>query len=228
MDAHRPDVHDLRLPVCGVGDDPRLGAGQRDRLVAEVVDGHRRQCAGDALTDGDEHVQLARVGPRRDRAGERDQVVRRVAHRGQHRHDAAARLPGGHDPSANRLQLLDVGDGAATELHHDRAQMQRRLAGNRGNGLVLGRGHCLDCRRRQRRSCRLDRCVRRDVRVHEPFTVSDAHGLRAAVHVELREDPLDMGGDRLRADEELCGDRFLCLPLGEQTQDLALPVGQTT
>ena len=56
------DVEDARLRVRGVGDDPRLGAGEADRAMAEVVDGHGAQRAGDALAGGKEHVHLAPVG----------------------------------------------------------------------------------------------------------------------------------------------------------------------
>ncbi len=37
VDAARADVHDLRLAVLRVGDDPGLRAGQRDGTVAEVI-----------------------------------------------------------------------------------------------------------------------------------------------------------------------------------------------
>ena len=48
-DAVGADVEDPRLGVGGVGDDAGLRAGQRQRLVAEVVDRHRAQRAGDPL-----------------------------------------------------------------------------------------------------------------------------------------------------------------------------------
>ena len=72
-------VEDPRLRVRGVGDDPRLRAGQRDRPVAEVVDRHRAQRAGDPLAGREQHVHLARVGSRRDLLGHRDQLVGRLA-----------------------------------------------------------------------------------------------------------------------------------------------------
>ena len=61
VDPARTHLDDLRLAVNGVGDDPRLRAGERDRLVAEVVDHHRGERARDPLADRDEHVELARV-----------------------------------------------------------------------------------------------------------------------------------------------------------------------
>ena len=64
-DAIGAHVEDARAGVRGVGDDPRLRARQRDRAVAEVVDRHRAQRAGDALPGGQQHVHLARVRARR-------------------------------------------------------------------------------------------------------------------------------------------------------------------
>ena len=61
VDPARADLDDLGLAVHGVGDDPGLRAGERDRLVAEVVDDHRGQRARDPLSHRDEHVELARV-----------------------------------------------------------------------------------------------------------------------------------------------------------------------
>ena len=58
-DAVGADVDDPRLGVGGVGDDARLRAGQRDRLVAHVVDRHRAERAGDPLAGREQHVHLA-------------------------------------------------------------------------------------------------------------------------------------------------------------------------
>src|SRR6476646_6591833 len=44
-----PHVQDPRLGVRGVGDDPCLRPGQRDRVVAEVVNGHRAERTRDPL-----------------------------------------------------------------------------------------------------------------------------------------------------------------------------------
>src|SRR5207244_4168035 len=77
----RAHLGDLRLAVDRVGDDSGLRAGERDRLVAEVVDGHRAERVRDPLADRDEHVVLARVGAGRDLVSEPDQLVGGVAHR---------------------------------------------------------------------------------------------------------------------------------------------------
>ena len=71
-------LDDLRLRMAPVGDDPGLRAGERDGLVAEVVDRHRAERIRDALAGRDEHVVLARVRLRRDLVREPDQLVGRA------------------------------------------------------------------------------------------------------------------------------------------------------
>ena len=56
----------------------------------------------------------------------------------------------------------------------------------------------------------------------EPLAVGDRDRLRAAVDAELREDPLDVCGDRLLADHELLGDLPLAPAAREQHEHLAL------
>jgi hypothetical protein len=56
--------------------------------------------------------------------------------------------------------------------------------------------------------------------------VSERYGMRTAVDVELRQDPLDVSPHRLGADEELFGDLSLALAPREETQNLAFPDGQ--
>ena len=118
-DAIGAHVNDARAGVRRVGDDPRLRAGQRDRAVAEVVDGHRAQRAGDALAGGQQHVHLARVGRVGDLVGHRDQLVGGLAARREHRHDARAGVALVDDPPRGALDARGVGDGGAAELHHD-------------------------------------------------------------------------------------------------------------
>ncbi len=104
VDALGPNLDDLRLGVRGVGDDPGLRAGQRDRLVAEILDRHLGQGARDALADRDQHVHRPRLRPIRDPVRELDELVGRVAHRGEDGDDAAALLLGGDDPPRHGLQ----------------------------------------------------------------------------------------------------------------------------
>ena len=52
--------------------------------------------------------------------------------------------------------------------------------------------------------------------VGEPELVGERDSLCSAVDVKLRQDPLDVPGHRLGADEELPGDFPLILALGEQ------------
>ena len=90
-DALGAHVEDARLGVRGVGDDPGLRAGERDRAVAEVVDGHRTQRTGDALAGGEQHVHLARIRRRGDFRGHGDQLIGGLAARAEHRDH---RMPG--------------------------------------------------------------------------------------------------------------------------------------
>ena len=78
-DAVGADVDDPRLGVGGVGDDPRLRAGQRDRVVAAVVDRHRAERARDPLADREQHVHLPRFRAVGDLLRHRDQLVGRLA-----------------------------------------------------------------------------------------------------------------------------------------------------
>ena len=117
-DAVRLDLEDARLGVGAVGHDPRLRAGQRDRLVAEVVDHHRGERAGDALAGREQHVHLARVGARGDLVRERHQLVG-VAGRAR-RGPPPRALPSSarrDDALGGALDPLRVGDRGAAELH---------------------------------------------------------------------------------------------------------------
>ena len=147
VDPACTDLDDLGLAVHGVGDDSGLRPGERDRFVAEVVDHHRRERAGDPLADRDEHVELARMRHGGDLAGEVEQLVGRVPHRREDADDAMPVLACGDEPRGHALQLLGVADGRAAELHHDRAEVRRlRVGVDRRNDLVVGRRHAGECR----------------------------------------------------------------------------------
>ena len=147
VDPARAHLDDLCLSMHGVGDDPRLRAGERDRLVPEIVDHHRRQRTGDPLPDRDEHVELTGMWRVRDLVGEIEQLVGRVPHRREDADDAVPFVTGGDETSGDALQLLRVADGGAAELHHDRAEVGGLRVGiDRRDGFVLGRGHADECR----------------------------------------------------------------------------------
>ncbi len=126
-DAHGRDLTDLRLRVHRVGDDPGLGAGERDRLVAQIVHGHRDEGARDPLAGREEHVELARVRLLGDLPGELEQPVGRVAHRRDGRDDANAARARLDQSLRDVLDLVGIGDRRAAELHDDglRATAQR-------------------------------------------------------------------------------------------------------
>ncbi len=125
-DALGAHIDDARLGVRLVGHDSRLRARQRDGAVTEIVDRHRAQRAGDALSRGEQHVHLARVGSSGDLLGHRDQLVGRLAARGQNHHDAVAGLTLLDDARSGTLYPLSVGDRGTTELHyHDLGHVLR-------------------------------------------------------------------------------------------------------
>ena len=143
VDPAGAHLDDLRLAMDGVGDDAGLRAGQRDRLVAEVVDHHRGERARDPFADRDQHVELARVRRGGDLLSELEQLVRRAPHRGEDADDAMPLLARGDEPCCDPLQLLGVADRRAAELEHEGAAGRRLGVGvDSWNRFVLGRGHC--------------------------------------------------------------------------------------
>ena len=136
---HGRDLADLRLRVHRVGEDPGLRAGERDGLVTEVVHRHRDERAGDSLSGREQHVELAGVRVGRRRAGQLEQRVGRLAHRGDRSHDAHAPLARLDEPPRDVPDLLGVGDRGAAELHDDglRGGLGRRVHG-RDCGWLVG------------------------------------------------------------------------------------------
>ncbi len=120
-DAPGGHVDDARLAVRGVGDDARLAASERARLVAHARDRHREQRHRDALPGGQQHVELAHRRQRAHLAGEVDQLVGRVAHRRDDHDDVVAGLLGLDDAAGDPLDRFGVGDGRATVLLHEQA-----------------------------------------------------------------------------------------------------------
>ena len=119
-DAVSLHLEDARLGVAGVGHDPRLRAGERDRLAAEIVDHHRRERAGHPLPGRQQHVHLARVWALGHLVGLRHQLVGVLAARRQHRHHVVALGGALHDPPGGALDALRVGHRGAAELHDNR------------------------------------------------------------------------------------------------------------
>src|SRR4029453_774218 len=68
-----------------------------------------------------------------------------------------------------------------------------------------------------------------DVADHVPvlFAEGQRDGLRAAVHVELGQDPLNVRRNRFWADHEPASDLVLLAALGEEVQDLVLALRET-
>src|SRR5699024_10840070 len=118
-DSAGRDIDDFRVAVQRRRDDTGLGAGEGARLVTEVLDGHRHECHGHALTRRHEHVELASRRHRGDLFGQVQQFVGRVAHRGDDDHDVMSRLFLSHDPLGYSFDGFRVTDGRPTVLLHD-------------------------------------------------------------------------------------------------------------
>ncbi len=118
VDAGGLDAGDAGAAVDGVRLDAGLRAGEADGVHPEVVQRHREQRGRDDLAGRKQHVKLTLAGRVRDPGRERDQVVRRVAHR---RHDGDDVVVAGSLGDAPRdvAHALGVRDGAATVLLHD-------------------------------------------------------------------------------------------------------------
>ena len=88
------DVDDPGLAVAAGGDHAGLRPGERPRLVAVRGDGDRQQRHGDPLAGGEQHVELAAGRVVGDLAGQVEQLVGGVAHRGDDDDDVVAVLLG--------------------------------------------------------------------------------------------------------------------------------------
>ena len=118
-DPPRLHVRDPRPAVRLVRGDPGLRAGQRDRPDAERVERHRDERRALVLAGGQEHVELARVGVVGDRRGEREQLVRRVAHRRDDDHEVRAGRAGARDPLRDPPDPIGLAERRAAELLDD-------------------------------------------------------------------------------------------------------------
>src|SRR6185312_2702892 len=90
-----------------------------DGAVAEVVDCHGAERAGDALAGGEEHVELAGIGRTGDLVGYREELVGGLAARREDGDDTRAGVAPRDDASGGALDALGVSDGGAAELHDD-------------------------------------------------------------------------------------------------------------
>ena len=109
----------MGVDVSIVGDDAGLAASEADRVAAALANRHRQQRHRDALA-GEQHVQLAPVGVGGDLLGQRQQVVGRISHGGNHDHDIVAELPRPHDPLCDLPQPFNVRHTAAAVLSEPR------------------------------------------------------------------------------------------------------------
>jgi hypothetical protein len=119
LHAKRPHLDDARVHMPVGGDDPRLTAREADRVASEIADGDRQQRHRDALAGGEQHVELAPVGIGRHLLGEREQVVRGPAHRGDDHDDAVSGGARAHHARGDAPNARDVRHAGAAVLLDD-------------------------------------------------------------------------------------------------------------
>src|SRR5688572_6494393 len=134
-DAVLVDRLDARFRERRVGDEPDLPAREADRLVTLRVDRHGHESDGDLLAGGEELIHLAfrwalfTSAERADVLGEFDQVVGRVAHRGNDDDDVIARELRSDRAAGGAVNAFGVGDTGAAEFLDDEAHYLREKGG---------------------------------------------------------------------------------------------------
>lgn len=118
-DALRVDALDARAAVRRGGGKARLPAEQGDNRVAKLLDRHREQRGRDLLARRHELVHLALRGVLVDFLRLFDEVVRRIALRGDDNHNVVARAVGRGDDVGDVEQPLGVAHGGTAELLND-------------------------------------------------------------------------------------------------------------
>jgi hypothetical protein len=96
--------------VHRVGHDARLGAGEADRVVPHVDEGHREQRHRDALAGREQNVELTGMWNLGHLVSQLEQLVGRLAHRRDHHDGTVARGCRRGNPLGNRLDPLGSGD----------------------------------------------------------------------------------------------------------------------
>jgi hypothetical protein len=119
VDAARVDPRDPGPAVAAIRGDPGLWSGQADRRDAQAVERHRQQGCALVLASREQDVELARVGLVRDRRGEAEQLVGRIAHRGDDDDQVVSGGTFARDPSGDAFDAVGVGHRGATELLDD-------------------------------------------------------------------------------------------------------------
>jgi hypothetical protein len=119
VDAAWLDARDASPSVAAIGGDPGLRAGQADGRDAEPVERHRQQRRTLVLAGREQDVELARVGLVRDRRGKAEQLIGRVAHRGDDHDQVVAGRTLACDAPGDALDPVGVGDRRPTEFLDD-------------------------------------------------------------------------------------------------------------
>ena len=115
-------------PACEPGEGPCLGA--------QIGDRHGQQRHADALTGGQEHVELARRRHRADLLRQVEQLVSGVAHGGHHDDYLVAPALGGDDAFGDALDPLRVLHGRAAVLLNDERHAIQSIGADQREPLV--------------------------------------------------------------------------------------------
>src|SRR5690606_15813581 len=109
----------------------RLRTGEGPRLMTEVGDRHRQQRHGDALTRGQQHVELTAGRQRGDLLRQIEELVGGVAHRRDHHDDVVPGFFRRDDPLRDPLDTGRIGDGRTTVFlyneRHEKSPSDKRL-----------------------------------------------------------------------------------------------------
>ena len=140
LDAPGTDLNYGRGAVGGVRNDSCLRAGERDRLLAQVVDGHRAQRNRDPGACRDEHVVFPRRGLLGDRGRKTDQLRGRILGGRKDADDPIARATRVHQLACHRAYSLGVRNRSTRKAQHENGRV-RGFVARRGERLGCAKGH---------------------------------------------------------------------------------------
>ena len=127
----------VRIPACA--------PGERDGGMTRRVQGHREECGSNDLAGREEEVELARARVLGHLAGERDEFVGGVTHRGDDDDKLVARFRALDDaPGDDVSDAFGAADGGAAVL------LDNERHGNEQP--VMSDGFCIQFRRVRRRT----------------------------------------------------------------------------
>ena len=118
QDAVRFHFEDAGLRMVGIGPYACLRSRQGNRLLSPFLEGGRQQGDGHLFSGREEHVHLAFRHMPGNPPGQRDQVIRRVAHGGNDDDDPVVRFLFCQHAVDQMVDLFRGRHAAATEFFH--------------------------------------------------------------------------------------------------------------